>query len=430
MWNRIINIIILSIWILTSTQCVKDNPTETPQSSLKLYINEILANNESIIADTQGEYDDWIEIYNGEDTEISLYGFYLTDDIAQPTKWTFPDTTIEAGGFILVWCDEDEGDDGLHTNFKLSASVEEVALFGNAEIDRIEFDEQTTDISYGRSPDGSDNWVEIQSPTPAASNLSPVDNNPPTISSVTHFPTSPSPNDSVIITAIVTDDFTIASVNLSFDTTGNDFDIISMLSIGSDNYSANIPATSESTLVNYFVEAVDDSGSVSRSPSGAADTTYSYTSSWEAYVSPALFINEFMADNETTVTDPQGDYDDWIEIYNSENYAVNLNGMYLTDELTNLTQWMFPDTTIEAGGFIVIWADEDTTDDGLHANFKLSKSGEQIGLFDSNLHNNLAIDTLTFDIQTSDISYGRLPDGSENWQEFTSPTPGTTNVGP
>ena len=97
----------------------------------------------------------------------------------------------------------------------------------------------------------------------------------------------------------------------------------------------------------------------------------------------SLVINEFMASNSSCLQDPQGQYDDWIEIYNYGLEAIDIAGMYLTDNLSVPTKWQVPvnnpaATTIAAGGFLLIWADNDTTDAGLHTNFKLDADGEQI----------------------------------------------------
>src|SRR4030042_616680 len=143
-----------------------------------------------------------------------------------------------------------------------------------------------------------------------------------------------------------------------------------------------------------------------------------------------LVINEVMASNRSINKDFQGQYDDWIEIYNSGNTAVNVGGMYLTDDLSIPTKWRFPTntpsaTTIPAHGYLLIWADENTADSGLHANFKLSADGEDIALFNTN--SNSFIDSITFNKQTADISYGRYPDGSNTWQLMASPTPGGRN---
>ena len=143
-----------------------------------------------------------------------------------------------------------------------------------------------------------------------------------------------------------------------------------------------------------------------------------------------LVINEFMAKNDGAVLDPYGDYDDWIELYNYGDDAVDIGGLYLADNLTSAGRWRIPDTnpsitTIPSHGYLLIWADEETGQGILHASFKLSAGGEQIGLYDAG--GNL-IDSVTFGPQNGNESYGRLPDGSDNWQVFTTPTPGAPNT--
>ena len=145
-----------------------------------------------------------------------------------------------------------------------------------------------------------------------------------------------------------------------------------------------------------------------------------------------LVINELMASNDTIIRDPQGQYDDWIEIHNYGVDTIDLGGMYLTDNLSAPTKWQFPVnnsalTTIPAGGYLLIWADDDTTDYGLHANFKLDAGGEELGLFDSD--GVTLIDSVTFNEQTADISYGRFPNASDYWQAFGSPSPAAQNIG-
>ena len=145
-----------------------------------------------------------------------------------------------------------------------------------------------------------------------------------------------------------------------------------------------------------------------------------------------LVINEIMAANNTTIRDPQGQYDDWIEIYNYGSDAIDIGGMFLTDNLSAPTKWQVPSnnstlSTIPGGGYLLIWADNDTTDSGLHANFKLDAAGEDIALFDSN--GVTLIDSIIFGEQTGDISYGRYPYAADYWQQFGLPTPGEQNIG-
>jgi len=143
---------------------------------LSLTINEFMADNSTIIADNTGAYEDWLEITNSSPMPVSVGGLFLSDDINMPAKWAFPDTTIAPNGFLLIWCDSDPEDGPLHTNFKLSASGEDIVLagpteFGNQIISSYSFGPQSTDISEGRSFSGSPQWVFFSSPTPGLPNL-------------------------------------------------------------------------------------------------------------------------------------------------------------------------------------------------------------------------------------------------------------------
>lgn len=136
-----------------------------------LVINEFMADNETTATDQDEEYEDWIELYNNSDTEIDLEGYYLTDDSDDITQWTFPAVTIAANGYLIIWADNDEDQDGLHTNFKLSASGETLILASPDEtiVDQIEFDEQEADVSMARDPNGTGDFTAM-SPTFEASN--------------------------------------------------------------------------------------------------------------------------------------------------------------------------------------------------------------------------------------------------------------------
>jgi hypothetical protein len=140
-----------------------------------------------------------------------------------------------------------------------------------------------------------------------------------------------------------------------------------------------------------------------------------------------LFINEFMADNDITIAGPDGNSPDWIELFNAGDEAIDLSGMYLTDDLTDHTAWQFPeDTYIKAGGYLLVWADRDGED--LCTSFGLNANGEEIGLFASD--GETLIDSVVFVKQLRDVSYGRIPDGSSNWDYLPTSTPGSANEDP
>ena len=144
-------------------------------------INEILAKNDQINTDQYGEYDDWLELTASSGFEADLSGYYLTDRVDNLTKWQFPPTTpiLQPGEFMIVWCDEDQSQGSLHTNFKLNAGGEFLALVapdGNSIIDSLTFPEQSGDISYGRS--SMYNVWDYMTPSPLGHNQA-LDLDPP-----------------------------------------------------------------------------------------------------------------------------------------------------------------------------------------------------------------------------------------------------------
>lgn len=141
-----------------------------------------------------------------------------------------------------------------------------------------------------------------------------------------------------------------------------------------------------------------------------------------------LVINEVMASNRSTLEDPDepGEFPDWIELYNGSSEAIDLGGMYLTDDLIDLTHWQIaPGVTIGPGEHLVFFADDDGTQGPLHTNFQLSRNGETVALVDAD--GRTVIDSIEFDRQTTDVSYGRATDGDSSWSFHEAPSPGGTN---
>jgi hypothetical protein len=149
--------------------------------------------------------------------------------------------------------------------------------------------------------------------------------------------------------------------------------------------------------------------------------------------SPTLVINEVLASNSRTNKDPQGGYDDWIEIYNPGAAAVDAGGLYLTDDPGEPAKWQIPTgrptlTVIPPRGYLLVWADGDLTAAGLHAGFQLGTSGDRVALFASD--GVTLIDLVDFGEQRADISYGRDPTQAAEWRYFGLPTPGAANLAP
>ena len=137
-----------------------------------LVINEIMAANFSEVSDQSGEYDDWVELYNGGNTAINLEGFYLSDNENDLTKWVFPSTVIQANSYKIVWCDTaGSSQSGLHTTYRLSSDQEEVYLTdpSGTVVDAVHYVNMLTDVAYARVPNGNGTFIH-QSQTFDATN--------------------------------------------------------------------------------------------------------------------------------------------------------------------------------------------------------------------------------------------------------------------
>lgn len=147
---------------------------------------------------------------------------------------------------------------------------------------------------------------------------------------------------------------------------------------------------------------------------------------------PKLRINEWLAANRTGLGDPaDGALDDWFELHNPGDTAVDLAGWRLTDSLSDPVRFVVPSGfVVPARGFLLVWADgqpeQARAGDDLHVNFQLSRAGEAIALFDPV---GRLVDAVEFGQQTEDISQGRWPDGApEPFFTWQRPTPGTANA--
>lgn len=237
----------------------------------------------------------------------------------------------------------------------------------------------------------------------------------PTISDIELSPSNPSPNTDMWITANITN---IGSVQLAYRYSQSDaFEKIEMLDDGNNNDGSagdGIFGVSLSTGANgfqYYIYAENENAAAFL-PTQAAYEFYTIT------VSGDLVVNEFMASNESTASDANGEFNDWIELYNNTNTDIALEGYFLSDDGDEITQWAFPDTFITANSYLIIWADKDEDQEGLHANFKLSASGDAIYLTNSDT---IIVNEVSFGEQTTDISMGRYPNGTGDFVEM-SPT--------
>jgi len=135
-----------------------------------------------------------------------------------------------------------------------------------------------------------------------------------------------------------------------------------------------------------------------------------------------LVINEFLASNHVYGQDETGSYPDWVEVYNGGLTTMDLTGMYLTNSLSQTTNWEFPAVVLPVGERLIVWCDKDAGQGPLHASFKLNAQGGVIGLYAPLVFGNTAVDVYEYGTQMTDVSEGRISDGSELWVNLDPPT--------
>ena len=148
-----------------------------------------------------------------------------------------------------------------------------------------------------------------------------------------------------------------------------------------------------------------------------------------AQSSADLRINEFLVYNDSNYVDDFGQHSSWIEIYNSAFNSVNIGGLYLTDDISNPRKYLIPKgqptTLIAPQSYIVFWADNEPDWGILHLNFKLEES-KTIFLFESD--GRTLLDSVKIvSPQKTDITYGRLVDGGQEWGYLDKSTPNANN---
>ncbi|MBI2839996.1 MAG: CotH kinase family protein [Acidobacteria bacterium] len=396
-----------------------------------LRINELMAENAHTLEDPDdpGEYPDWIELHNSGTKAIDLKGLWLTDDLLAPTKHRIDTSVIvPAKGFVVLFADRDSEQGGKHLGLSLSASGDGIAVIaadGHTVIDSTSFGIQAPDTARGRLPDGSGSWYMLAPASPGASNAG-SSKSPPAFVAVNHAPSHPTAVQKATVTATIASEGKLKSVALSYRVKGKSFVNVKMTAPSGGRWTASIPAAKNGTTIEYYLKATDTVGRSATSPADAPASLHSYVVGSSM---PKLWINEVMAENDTTIQDPDGTgFPDWIEIYNAGAEAVAIGGMYLTDDPTDPARFRIPDgVEVPARGFILFWADNDPDQGDTHASFKLGVSGETIALVDAD--GATVIDSVSYPALATDVSYGRKKDGATAWKKLTKATPGTSNGG-
>jgi hypothetical protein len=421
-----------------------------------LRINEVLASNQAS-EPHEGTFPDIIELYNPGSTGVDIGGMRLTDDLADPDKFTFPaGVVVPAGGYLAVYANNDDGTSGIHLGFSLNKDGQSLALYdaidrGGVLIDSITFGLQVTDYSIGRV---GTNWVlcrptagrpNVSAPTGAASRLiineilaaeisafpddfveiynpqaAPVamgglffTDNPP------HWPNrSPVPALS----------FIAGGAYIAFHADGE-------VENGADHLSFALEAerglvallnTDYSVIDCYIYGPQTTDVSQGRVANNIYDNNF-FTTPTPGAANPGLVftntgvvISEVLANN-STIAELDGSKPDWVEFFNNAGTNVNMSGYSFTDDSLLPRKYVFgPGTVIAGQGRLRIRCDGDIPAGSTNTGFNIKAEGGTLFLF--NQSSNL-VNALTYGLQATDYSISRVPEGTGPWV-LTLPTPG------
>jgi len=375
----------------------RDDTQNTVNS--KSILSEIMASNTLDTDPDFGEYGDWIELRNVNDTPLDLGGYGLSDT-DKKIKWFFPEGTIlRAGNYLVVWADDHNvTKKAIHTNFKLSSKGDEVVLFDKTgtQIEYVKFKDQRDNISLAVDDNG--NFVQTANVTRGAKNII----NERHVSEKPKF----SPAEGVYANAVSVTISASDGAAIYYTLDGSKPSVDSSI-----RYTSALNINTDTTVKAIALDAGEN-----KLVSKVSSATYVISSS-------SVVINELMADNNSTIKDPDfNKFSDWIELYNKSDSPIALDGYGLSDSKKKV-KWHFPaGTTIDAKGYLLVWADDKNSTTSLHTNFKLSSKGDSAVLYDPN---GKMIDFIDFDKQDTDISLSRK---SDNTFEKTTPTPNAKNI--
>ena len=318
-------ILLAALLALGAAALPRGQGAEASQSPV--VINEIMSGNASVCAPVNGQYYDWVELYNRSDAPQDISGWQLADSMDIRRAFALPSRVLQPGECLMIYAVGKNsaltGD--VYAPFGLSADGETLYLLDASwqTVDSVAFPPLKRGFTYARDAE-SGAWAVSEEFTPGLKN----------------------------------------------------------------------------THENYLTVAEAE------------------------LVEGAVTINELMANNKSTRPDADGDYSDWIELKNLTGAPVRLAGWALSDDVRDRRKWVFPDVSIDAGGYLLVCASgKDRSAGELHANFALKGSGETVYLYDAA---GTLVSRVAYENLSGDISLSRLADG--NWSRGISPSPGHENT--
>ena len=470
--SLLVSIALLAVLIIF---IAKLDTGEQTASADSLRLNEIMLSNKGSVPDGSGDYPDWVEIYNGGSEAADISGYGLSDSLLEGPKYVFPaGTVLQSGEYIVVWCSGDSSEE-LHAPFKINAE-EEAVLFDPTSrvVDSADLMAVDTGLTLSRQSDGNwaamkpspgfensdagiaayeaelmstedmglyinefmasnattildsfgvySDWVEIYNST-----LQEIDLSGFGISDSIAQPmkyrlpegTSIAPGGYLVIFLSGNEGIQNGELHAPFGLRAYEEDVVLSSANGRIVDSCSYSRMEADVSMARTPDGTGEFAQSAQPTPGYPNTSSGYEAFNQAHRLPlsGVHISEFgNAYGSQTL--------DWVEIHNATSQAVTLTGYGLTNNPGNPAKWVFPETTIGAGQYMLLQTEGDDPQkkNPARLSFNISASGESLFLFDPN---GQLLDKLSAGRMKSGLSYGR--DASDNRMYYTEPTPGSAN---
>lgn len=461
----------------------------TPVSGSAVIINEVMTSNKGAVPDNNGDFSDWVELYNKSDAEIDISGYGLTDDKLSAAKFVLPaGTKLAPKNYLVIYC-SGNADGAFHAGFRLSASDDLVLMDSSGKpLDSMALKAVTTGSSLGRDPENLMGWLELSYPSPG-------------------FPNTEAGSDAYkqtqyqsIPTGLYINEFMASNLSVLRDKDGDCSDWIELYnstdkaivlsdyglsddaaqpvkwkfpagtSIPANGYmlvfcsgkgmaegqaelhtTFSLRAYSEDVVLcmpngkiidSYTYSSQQGDHAMARQPDGTGEFTdtvqispgfenteagFNKYQELHAFVPGTLYISEALSANYSYYQAADGEYYDWIELHNDSGASVDLTGYALSDNANNPGKWFFPNCTIEPGEYMLVLASGNDVKDVQKKNLETNFALDSGGdtVYFFDPSGNM-LDKLSLSLAHADVSVGRT---DAKVLFYTKPTPGSANSG-
>lgn len=452
-------------------------------------ISEVMTSNKSAYPSSDGEYYDWVEVFNPTEATINLEGYGLSDKSDSPGSYVFPTIILEPGEFAVVFMSGGAMDDDMHAAFKLSSAGESVFLFDTQQnsVDSVTVGHLAPNAVYARNLAILDTWEVKEYYTPGfyndetgwdaylqtrrvygdslminevmASNLITIADCDDEYSDWVEIINTGA--EQIVLTGYALSDSIEEPRKWVFpNTIIQPGEMLVVFLSGKDKYDEDedelhtdfklsaiedniVLANKEGKIIDHWlVQNMEDDKSMGRTygsvnsvqiyshPTPGYDNTEEgynqFTADTTAKNQAGIIINEVMIGNTNTLEDNFAETPDWIELYNPTEMRIEIGNFFLSDNPGNLQMWRFPeDFFIDPGEYLLIYASGKDSVAGTGIHSNFSLGADGEPVILSDIDGNI-LDTCVLAPMPYDVSYGRSSQDL-SFQYMPYATPGEAN---